>query len=128
MSKPNGCARKPIDFCYEVVSANQGILKMLKQEPAEGSRAEEEKDGQWTAAPVGYTRAQLEADVTGSLDAIIEFVSGLSEEQLVAPIQSWFGEVPLFSFASFAGTHTNYHNGQLAYVAELGGDLDNHWF
>ncbi len=128
MSKPNGVARKPIDFCYEVVSANQGILKMLKQEPADESRGEDEKDGIWTAAPAGYNRANLEADVTGSLDAIIEFVSGLTEAQLVAPIQSWFGEVPLFSFASFAGTHTNYHNGQLAYVAELNGDMTNHWF
>lgn len=101
---------------------------MLKQEPPAEPHGDDEKDGIWTAAPVGYTRAQLEADVTSSIDDIIAFVSTLSEEQLVAPIQSWFGEVPLFSFASFAGTHTNYHNGQLAYVAELNGDLANHWF
>lgn len=127
-SKPNGTARKPIDFCYEVVTANKGILSMLKREPQDSAPPEHEKDGIWTAAPDGYTRGQLEADVTGSLDDIIALVSSLSEEELVAPVQSWFGEVPLFSFASFAGTHTNYHNGQLAYVAELGGDLDNHWF
>ncbi|MEI8280929.1 MAG: hypothetical protein WCG75_00850 [Armatimonadota bacterium] len=127
MTKPNGKARRPIDFSYEVVGANRGILKMLKQEPP-SEQPEGEKDGIWAAAPAGYTRGQLETDLTASLDAIVEYVSGLTEEQLVAPIQSWFGEVPLFSFAMFAGTHTNYHNGQLAYVAELNGDLENHWF
>jgi uncharacterized damage-inducible protein DinB len=127
-SKPNGVARRPIDFSYEVVTVNQGILKALKQEPADESRAEDEKDGIWTAAPEGYTRAQLEVDLVASIDAIIEFISGLSEEQLSANIPSWCGEVPLFSFASFAGTHTNYHNAQLAYVAQLSGDLSNHWF
>jgi len=128
MSKPNGCARRPIDFSYEVVNVNQGILGMLKQQPADETRAEGEKDGIWTAAPAGYTRAQLETDLTSSMDAIIEFVSSSTEEQLLAKIPSWFGEVPMFSFAMFAGTHTNYHNAQLAYVAQMGGDLDNHWF
>lgn len=126
-TKPNGKARRPIDFSYEVVSANRGILGMLKQEPP-AEEPEGQKDGIWVAAPDGYNRAQLEADLSSSIDDIIGFVSGLSEEQLVAVIPSWFGEVPLFSFAMFAGVHTNYHNGQLAYVAELNGDLDNHWF
>jgi hypothetical protein len=127
-SKPNGCARKPIDFSYEVVSVNHGILGMLKNEPVDENRPEGEKDGKWTAAPKDYTRAQLEADLTSSIDGIIEYVSTLTEDQLVAIIPSWFGEVPLFSFASFAGTHAMYHAAQIAYVAQLGGDLENHWF
>ena len=127
-SKPNGVARKPIDFSYEVVSVNRGILRMLQELPKEENAVEDEKDGTWTAAPKGYTRAQLEADLSASLDDIANFVSGLSEEQLVKVIPTWFGESPLFSFASFAGTHTNYHSAQIAYVAQLGGDLDNHWF
>ncbi len=126
-SKPNGKARRPIDFSYEVVSANRGILSMLKQEPP-SEQPEGPKDGIWAAAPEGYSRAQLETDLSASIDNIVGFVSGLSEEQLVAVIPSWFGEVPLFSFAMFAGVHTNYHNGQIAYVSELAGDLDNHWF
>ena len=128
MSKPNGCARRPIDFSYEVVSVNRGILGMLKQEPADESRAEEEKDGIWTAAPAGYTRAQLEADLSDSMDAIITYISNSTEEQLLAKIPSWFGEVPMFSFAMFAGTHTNYHGAQVSYVAQMGGDMENHWF
>jgi hypothetical protein len=127
-SKPNGSARKPIDFCYECVGANRGVLRMLKQLPAPENEPEGEKDGQWTAAPKGYTRAQLESDIAESVNDIVSFVSSQSEEQLVSLVPSWFGEVPMFSFASFAGTHTNYHTGQLAYIAELNGDLENHWF
>lgn len=131
MSKPNGSARKPIDFGYEVASANRNICRMLKQLPPEAedeSRAEAEKDGEWTAAPAGYTRAQLEADIVGSLDEIIAVVSDSTEEQLLTKIPTWFGEQPMYSFAAFAAMHTNYHNGQLAYVAQLGGDMKNYWF
>jgi len=130
-SKPNGCARRPIDFCYEVVSANHGICRMLQQLPPDESdeaRAEGEKDGEWTAAPKGYTRAQLETDFTSSMDAIIDVVANSSEDQLTTKIPTWFGEQPMFSFAMFAGMHANYHNGQLAYVAQLNGDLKNYWF
>ncbi|MBS1702178.1 MAG: DinB family protein [Armatimonadetes bacterium] len=127
-SKPNGCARKPIDFCYEVVSVNQEICRMLQQLPADESRGEGEKDGQWTAAPKGYTREQLEADFAASMDAIVEVVSGASEEKLLANIPTWFGEQPMYSFAMFAGIHANYHNAQISYVAQMGGDLKNYWF
>ena len=127
-SKPNGTARKPIDFSYEVITVNRGILRMLKQEPKDENQPEEEKDGEWTAAPKGYTRAQLEADLGSSLDGIAKYVSSLSEDELLAVIPTWFGESPLFSFASFAGTHAMYHAGQVSYAAQLGGDMANHWF
>ena len=127
-SKPNGCARRPIDFSYEVLAVNKGILRTLKQEPKDENQPEEDKDGIWTAAPKGYTRGELETDLAASVDEIIEYLSGLSEEQLLSNIPTWFGEGPLFAFASFAGTHTMYHGAQIAYVAQLGGDMENHWF
>lgn len=130
-SKPNGCARRPIDFAYEVVEVNRGICRMLQQLPAEPhdeSRGEAEKDGEWTAAPKGYTRDQLVDDFTSSVDAIIDVVSNSTEDQLLNKIPTWFGEQPMYSFAAFAGMHTNYHNAQLAYVAQLNGDLKNYWF
>ena len=127
-SKPNGCARRPIDFGYEVVAVNQGSARVLQELPTDESRAEAEKDGEWTAAPKGYTRGQLVSDFEASMDEIIGVVNNASEEQLLAKIPTWFGEQPMFSFASFAGTHVMYHGAQLAYVAQLGGDLKNHWF
>lgn len=128
MEKPNGCARRPMDFSYELVEVNNGICRMLKQEPADESRAEGEKDGIWTAAPQGYTREQLVKDFEASMDAIIDVVNNSTEEQLLTKIPTWFGEQPMFSFAAFAGTHVMYHNAQLSYVAQLGGDMKNHWF
>ncbi len=131
MAKPNGCARRPIDFGYEVANVNRGISRMLQQLPPEESdeaRAEAEKDGEWTAAPAGYTRENLIQDFSASMDEIIAVVANASEEQLLAKIPTWFGEQPMFSFAMFAGMHTNYHNGQLSYVAQLNGDLKNYWF
>lgn len=129
--KPNGCARRPIDFAYEVVSVNNGICRMLQQLPpaeSDADRAEAEKDGEWTAAPKGYTRAQLEADFEKSMESIINVVSRSTEDQLLAKIPTWFGEQPMFAFAMFAGMHVNYHNAQLSYVAQLNGDMKNHWF
>ena len=130
-AKPNGCARRPLDFCYEVTSVNKSIYHALQQlppAPVGENRAEAEKDGEWTAAPKGYTRDQLVADFSSSMDDIIALVAESSEEKLLSNIPTFFGEQPMFSFATFAGIHAMYHNAQVAYVAQLGGDLKNHWF
>jgi hypothetical protein len=63
-----------------------------------------------------------------SISEVRAIVEGMSEEDMLSPRQSFFGEKSAYWVAQFRAIHTNYHNGQLNVVQGLGGDGKNNWF
>jgi hypothetical protein len=127
MQKANGTARSPINFGYEVVAvAERGLATIRGQKPDGWDLLE--KEGDWVIAPASYTRQQLAADFGRIHNEIIAEFRGKSDEDMMATVESFFGPGPLFSIGNFLVMHANYHTAQFSYVAQLGGDLKNHWW
>lgn len=127
MSPANGIARRPIDFGYEVVAVAERGLCVLKGEEPEGwDKLTRVND--WVVAPEDYCRTQLATDFERVHNAAADFLSGKTDEEMHATINTFFGPGPVFSVVNFLTLHANYHTAQLSYVAQLGGDLKNYWW
>ncbi|HLO97428.1 MAG TPA: DinB family protein [Fimbriimonas sp.] len=125
--KANGTARSPLNFGYEVVAVAERGLAIIKGEKPEPFDLLE-KEGDWVIAPASYTRQQLASDFERVHNEVIAQFRGKTDEEMMATVDSFFGPGPLFSIGNFLTMHANYHNAQLSYIAQLGGDLKNHWW
>jgi hypothetical protein len=129
MTSPGGAARRPIDYVHEVTVVNRGIACQLRGEdpnPLFGEQSHDEN--KFIVAPTKLTKSEAVAAFKQSITEVREIVDGMSEEDMLTPRQSFFGEKPAYWVAQFVAIHTNYHNGQLNLVQGLGGDGKNNWF
>lgn len=129
MSSPGGAARRPIDYVHEVTIVNRGIACQLRgEDPSQLFGAQAHDDNKFIVAPDSLTHAQAIESFKASIAEVRGVVETMSEEDMLAPRQSFFGERPAYWVAQFVAIHTNYHNGQLNVVQGLGGDGRNNWF
>lgn len=129
MTSPGGAARRPIDYVHEVTVVNRGIACQLRGEdpsPLFGEQSHDEN--KFIVAPDSLSHADALEAFKASVSEVRAVVDGMSEEDMLAPRQSFFGEKPAYWVAQFVAIHTNYHNGQLNVVQGLGGDGKNNWF
>ena len=129
MQSPGGAARRPIDYVHEVTIVNRGIACHLRGEDPNPLFAEQSHDGdKFIVAPSSLTHGEALEAFKASISEVRAIVVGMSEEDMLSPRQSFFGEKPAYWVAQFVAIHTNYHNGQLNVVQGLGGDGKNNWF
>ena len=129
MTSPGRAARRPIDYVHEVTVVNRGIACQLRGEDPNSLFGEQSHDeNKFIVAPTTLTKSEAVAAFKQSIAEVREIVDGMSEEDMLTPRQSFFGEKPAYWVAQFVAIHTNYHNGQLNLVQGLGGDGKNNWF
>lgn len=129
MTSPGGAARRPIDYVHEVTIVNRAFACQVRGEDYSAHFAgQAEDENKFTVAPSGLTKAAAIEAFKESIQDVRSAVEGMTEEELLAPKASFFGEKPAYFIAQFAAIHTNYHNGQLNVVQGLGGDGKNNWF
>ena len=129
MNSPGGAARRPIDYVHEVTVVNRGIACQLRGEDPSALFGEQSHDeNKFIVAPSLLTAAEALDNFKASVAEVRGVVESMSEEDMLSPRMSFFGERPAYWVAQFVAIHTNYHNGQLNLVQGLGGDGKNNWF
>lgn len=129
MTSPGGAARRPIDYVHEVTVVNRGIACQLRGEDPSALFGEQQHDeNKFIVAPDSLTHAVALDAFKASMAEVRGVVDGMSEEDMMATRESFFGPKPAYWVAQFVAIHTNYHNGQLNVVQGLGGDGKNNWF
>jgi hypothetical protein len=124
LAPAGGSARTAVDFTYETALINRRVAARLAgTEPP----AMPEAEG-WLVAPsevrnkaaiIEYMRKACE-ELSAAARAVPEAEGG----KLVGPAGN---ERPAYDLAHFAAMHTMYHDAQLNFIQELGGDLEVHW-
>lgn len=122
---PMGCARSPRDFTAECVGYNRFAAATLRGEKRERP-SDEERNAFVQSLDTGE---KLRTALADSVEDLAQAVSASSADDLsrevVAP---WGARMSAFSLAHIAGTHMQYHDGQLNYFQCLHGDDAMHWF
>jgi hypothetical protein len=122
-------SRRMIDIVHECSLVHQLLGARLKgEEPGEWWSTRLMDDEKFIVAPEGTTVTSARAHFVSSLDEIISLVQSATDEQLMGNVKTSSGEEPFFALALYAGIHSIYHNGQLAFAQGLAGDAKNHWF
>ena len=126
MYSPGGAARRPIDYVHEVTVVNRGIACQLRGEDPNPLFSEQQQDeNKFVIAPSSLTHQEALVAFKASIAEVREIVNGMSEEDMLAPRHSFFGEKPAYWVAQFVAIH---NNGQLNVIQGLGGDGKNNWF
>lgn len=118
-----GPARKGIDFTYEVSYVNHRFATRLK-----GETPEPWPDNGWMVAPEEYrTKEAAIRYFTESIDEMIAAWQAIPAGEILKVIPLTTGETSPLDLVYSCCEHGNYHDGQLNYIQELGGDMTVHW-
>lgn len=129
MKSPVGAVRRPIDYVHEFTIVNLGVACQLRGEDPNPLFAEQSHDGdKFIVTPSSQTHVGALEAFKASISEVRAIVEGMSEEDMLAPRWSFFGEKPAYWVVQFVVIHSEYHNGQLNMVHSLGGDGKNNWF
>lgn len=121
-SSPMGCARSPRSMSLEVLGVNYAVAAILKGEKA---MTEEEATEHFSHLK---TKAEIEAELIGSVKALNGAALSLQPEDLGTPVTAPWGQtMPKAQLYTTMSYHIMYHDGQLNYFQCLHNDSDYHW-
>ncbi len=125
LGSAGGCARKPVDFTYEVGELNLRVASRLRDiEPPPAK----DWDG-WVVAPAEMqSKAAIMEFMRNASEELLAAAKSVSEEQSGKLVGTPGREQPAFGLANFAAMHTMYHDAQLNIIQSLNGDNEMHWF
>lgn len=122
-TSPGGTARTAYDFTYEVALVNRRIAARIA-----GREPEPWAFEGWVTAPEEFRdRTKAIDNFSASVDALIEALESIPEEELSREIATSGGSSTPFKLANFAAYHIGYHDAQLNLLQSLSGDDRMHW-
>ncbi|MBS1706880.1 MAG: DinB family protein [Armatimonadetes bacterium] len=123
---PSSDARTPLSLAAHCGMATEGMQKWFEGVPMDFSDMKA-VDAGWRAAERAYTsREQVLAKIDETTSAYMNYLGGLSEEQLNGMFDTGFGQFPMASVITWPADHLRSHASQIDYIQTCYGDLDWH--